>query len=34
MNDFVTKPIAPAVLYAKLLHWLDDNKASASASAN
>ena len=34
MNDFVTKPITPAVLYAKLLHWLDDNKASASASAN
>ena len=34
MNDFVTKPIAPAVLYAKLLHWLDDSKASASASAN
>jgi len=23
MNDFVTKPITPVVLYAKLLHWLD-----------
>lgn len=34
MNNFVTKPITPAVLYAKLLHWLGDNKASAPASAN
>lgn len=34
MNDFVTKPITPAVLYAKLLHWLEYRKTSASASAN
>ena len=32
MNDFVTKPITPVVLYAKLLHWLDDKKASAPES--
>jgi DNA-binding response OmpR family regulator len=29
MDDFLTKPIMPAVLYAKLLFWLDRRREQA-----
>lgn len=31
MDDFLTKPIMPAVLYAKLLFWLDRRREQAGS---
>ena len=33
MNDFVTKPIRPELLYEKLLRWLDPEAVGKAAAA-
>ena len=32
MNDFITKPMNLAMLYGRLLHWLDAATAAAGAA--
>lgn len=32
MDDFLTKPIMPAVLYSKLLYWLDRSRRERAGS--